>query len=202
VYDLTPAYGANSYTVRMPRPVARRTRLVLTLIAVALVTGASACGGDDDPGSPPETATSQPDTGTTTSLTPAEIEQRLKNTSVKPVLPQPTGSPPRRLVVEDIVKGKGPAAKRGDTVIVNYVGQNFSNGQVFDASWDRGQPFPVTIGRTQVIKGWTRGLVGIRQGGRRKLTIPPELGYGPSGYPPDIPPNETLVFVVDAVRVR
>ena len=188
----------------MPPRVARPIRLVLTLIAVVLATGLSACGGDDDSaeGSPPETATSQPDIGTTASLSPAEIEHRLKNTSVKPVLPQPTGSPPRRLVVEDIVKGKGHAAKRGDTVIVNYVGQNFSNGQVFDASWDRGQPFPVTIGRTQVIEGWTRGLVGIRQGGRRKLTIPPELGYGPNGYPPDIPPNETLVFVVDAVRVR
>jgi peptidylprolyl isomerase len=203
VYALTPIYGANADTVRMPPPVARLTRLVLTLLAVVLVTSAAACGGDDDSeGSPPSTPTSQPDTGTTASLTPAEIEHRLKNTSVKPVLPQPTGSPPRRLVVEDIVKGKGHPAKRGDTVIVNYVGQNFSNGQVFDASWDRGQPFPVTIGKTQVIEGWTRGLVGIRQGGRRMLTIPPELGYGPNGYPPDIPPNETLVFVVDAVRVR
>jgi peptidylprolyl isomerase len=104
--------------------------------------------------------------------------------------------------VEDIVKGKGPAAKRGSTVIVNYVGENFSNGKEFDASWDRGQPFPVTIGRTRVIKGWTRGLVGIRKGGRRMLTIPPELGYGPNGYPPAIPPNETLVFVVDALSVR
>ena len=95
-------------------------------------------------------------------------------------------------MVEDIVKGKGKAAKKGDTVIVNYVGENFSNGKEFDASWDRGQPFPVTIGQTQVIEGWTRGLVGIRKGGRRMLTIPPELGYGPNGYPPAIPPNETL----------
>ena len=118
------------------------------------------------------------------------------------MIPKPTGSPPRKLVVEDIVKGKGKAAKKGDTVIVNYVGENFSNGKEFDASWDRGQPFPVTIGRTQVIEGWTRGLVGIRKGGRRMLTIPPELGYGPNGYPPAIPPNETLIFVVDAVSVR
>jgi peptidylprolyl isomerase len=187
----------------MPPPVAPLARLVLILIAVVLATGLSACGGDDDSeGSPPETPTSQPDTGTATEPSPAQIEQRMKDTSRKPIMPQPTGSPPRRLVVEDIVKGKGHPAKRGDTVIVNYVGQNFSNGQVFDASWDHGQPFPVTIGKTQVIEGWTRGLVGIRQGGRRKLTIPPELGYGPNGYPPDIPPNETLVFVVDAVRVR
>ena len=87
-------------------------------------------------------------------------------------------------------------------MIVNYVGENFSNGKEFSASWDRGQPFHVTIGRTHVVKGWTRGLVGIRKGGRRMLTIPPELGYGPNGYPPAIPPNETLILVVDAVSVR
>jgi peptidylprolyl isomerase len=178
-------------------------RRLLTALALTVLLGFAACGGDDDSaGSPPETATSQPDTGTATAPTPAEAQAALKDTSRKPVLPKPTGSPPRRLVIEDVVKGKGPAAKKGDTVVVNYVGMNFSNGQEFDASWDRGQPFPVTIGRTQVIEGWTRGLVGIRKGGRRKLTIPPELGYGPNGYPPSIPPNETLVFVVDAVAVR
>ena len=180
-----------------------RLRPVLLLIAVVLAAGLMACGGDDDSaGAPPETATSQPDTGTATAPNPAEIQDALKDTSTKPVLPQPTGSPPRKLVIEDIVKGKGAPAKKGDTVIVNYVGENFSNGEEFDASWDRGQPFPVTIGRTQVIEGWTRGLVGIRKGGRRMLTIPPELGYGPNGYPPSIPPNETLIFVVDAVEVR
>ena len=184
--------------------MARLTRFVLLLIAVVLMAaGIAACGGDDDSaGSPPRTATSRPDTGTATEPTPAEAQAALKDTSKKPAIPKPTGSPPRKLVVEDIVKGKGPAAKRGGTVIVNYVGENFSNGTEFDASWDRGQPFPVTIGRTQVIEGWTRGLVGIRKGGRRMLTIPPELGYGPNGYPPAIPPNETLVFVVDAVSVR
>jgi peptidylprolyl isomerase len=183
--------------------MARHSRLVLTLIAVVCVGGVGACGGDDDSaGTPPETATSQPDTGTATEPTPAEAQEALKDTSRKPAIPAPTGSPPRKLVVEDIVKGKGKAAKKGDTVIVNYVGENFSNGKEFDASWDRGRPFPVTIGRTQVIEGWTRGLVGIRRGGRRMLTIPPELGYGPNGYPPSIPPNETLILVVDALSVR
>src|SRR3954468_23364228 len=187
----------------MPRRMSRPARLVLILIAVAVVTGLGACGGDDDAaGSPPETATSQPDTGTATEPTPAEAQKALRDTSTKPVIPKPIGSPPRKLVVDDIVKGKGKAAKKGDTVIVNYVGENFSNGKEFDASWDRGQPFPVPTGQTQGIGGWARGLVGIRKGGRRMLTIPPELGYGPNGYPPAIPPNETLVFVVDAVAVR
>jgi peptidylprolyl isomerase len=183
--------------------MARLPRLVVTLMAVVCVAGLTACGGDDDSeGSAPSTPTNQPDTGTATEPTPAEAQKALKDTSQKPVIPQPTGSPPRNLVVEDIVKGKGKAAKKGDTVIVNYVGENFSNGKEFGASWDRGQPFHVTIGRTHVVKGWTRGLVGIRKGGRRMLTIPPELGYGPNGYPPAIPPNETLILVVDAVSVR
>ena len=124
--------------------MARLLRLVLILIAVVCIAGLTACGGDDDSaGSPPKTATSQPDTGTATEPTPAEAQKALKDTSQKPAIPKPTGSPPRKLVVEDIVKGKGKAAKKGDTVIVNYVGENFSNGKEFDASWDRGQPFPV-----------------------------------------------------------
>jgi len=183
--------------------VARRIRLVLLLIAVVLAAGLGACGGDDDSaGTPPSTPTNQPDTGTATAPTPQQAAKALKDTSKKPVIPQPTGSPPRKLVVEDIVKGKGPPAKRGDTVIVNYVGENFSNGHEFDASWDRGQTFPVQIGVTKVIKGWTKGLVGIRKGGRRMLTIPPELGYGAQGYPPAIPPNETLIFVIDAESIH
>jgi peptidylprolyl isomerase len=193
----------NADTVRMPRPMARLLRPVLILTAVVAVLGVAACGGDDDSaGSPPATATSQPDTGTATSPTPAEQQRALRDTSKKPVMPKPTGTPPRKLVVEDIVEGKGPAAKRGSVVVVNYVGENFSNGQEFDASWDRGQTFTLKLGKSKVIEGWTRGLVGIRKGGRRMLTIPPELGYGAQGYPPAIPPNETLVFVIDAESVR
>jgi peptidylprolyl isomerase len=184
----------------MPQPMLRR---LLTLLSLIAALGLAGCGDDDEP---PESGdsgagTAQEDTGTETTSR-ADVEAALKDTSQKPVLPKPTGSPPRRLMVEDIVKGRGRAAKEGDTVVVHYVGMNFSNGLEFDASWDAGAPFPVQIGTTQVIEGWTRGLVGIREGGRRQLTIPPELGYGAAGYPPDIPPNETLIFVVDAVSVE
>jgi peptidylprolyl isomerase len=183
--------------------MARMLRLALAFLAVVCAAGLTACGGDDDSeGSPPETATSQPDTGTATEPSPAEAEKALKDTSKKPVIPQPSGTPPRKLVIEDIVKGKGPPAKRGSVVVVNYVGENFSNGEQFDASWDRGQTFTLKLGRSKVIEGWTRGLMGIRKGGRRMLTIPPELGYGAQGYPPAIPPNETLVFVIDAESVK
>ncbi len=168
----------------------------LILIAVVAVLGVAACG-DDDEGS--AGATQQQD-ATQTETAPSE--DALKDTSTKPEIPKPTGIPPRRLVKQDIVKGKGPAAKPGDTVTVNYVGMNFSNGVEFDSSWDSGQAFPVQLGAGMVIEGWDKGLVGIRKGGRRMLTIPPEMGYGAEGYPPDIPPNETLVFVVDAVSIE
>ena len=184
----------------MPQPMLRRLTMLLALLALL---GVAACGDDDGGGgSSADTATRELDTATEATTSPEEARVALEDTSTRPVIPKPTGTAPRRLVVEDIVKGRGPGAKQGSTVIVNYVGVNFSDGQEFDASWDSGQPFPVQLGSNSVIQGWEKGLIGIREGGRRKLTIPPELGYGAQGYPPDIPPNETLVFVIDAVSVN
>jgi peptidylprolyl isomerase len=175
-------------------------RPVLILIAVVAVLGATACGDDDGgSGGSGMDGGGQQAPATETETVPAE--EALKDTTTKPVIPKPTGSPPRKLVKEDIVKGKGPGAKPGDTVTVNYVGLNFSNGVEFDSSWDSGAPFPVQLGTGSVIEGWDKGLVGVKKGGRRKLTIPPEMGYGAEGYPPDIPPNETLVFVIDVVSI-
>jgi peptidylprolyl isomerase len=173
-------------------------RPLACLLAVVALTVVTACGDDDEP------AAQDSDTQTRTSEEPSPSAQReaLKDTTVKPLIPKPTGSPPRRLQKEDLVKGKGRPAKAGDTVTVNYVGVTFSTGDEFDASWDRGQPFDVPLGAGKVIPGWDRGLLGIRKGGRRILTIPPELAYGPDGYPPTIGPNETLVFVVDALEIR
>jgi len=176
-------------------------RRVLILLGMLALLGMAACGGDDENGDGGGAdTTAQEDTGTETT-SPQEAEELLKDTSIKPVVPKPTGTPPRRLVKADIVRGKGPAAKPGDTVVVHYVGMHFSHGEEFDASWDGGGPFALELGAGTVIAGWDQGLVGIRAGGRRELIIPPELGYGAQGYPPDIPPNETLVFVIDAVSV-
>jgi len=176
----------------MPPPM----RPVLILIAVVAVCGIPACG-DDDEGS----AASGPQQSAAETNT-VQIEDALTDTTTKPAIPKPTGTPPRRLVKQDLVKGKGPGAEPGNTVTVKYVGVNFSNGEEFDSSWDSGATFPVQLGAGMVIEGWDKGLVGIRKGGRRMLTIPPEMGYGAEGYPPDIPPNETLVFVVDAVSIK
>ncbi len=120
--------------------------------------------------------------------------------SAKPEVPQPTGTPPDELVTDDVVVGEGDAAKPGDHVTVHYVGVSFSSGKQFDSSWDRGTPFDFPLGAGSVIKGWDFGVTGMREGGRRTLVIPPSLGYGSRGVGP-IAPNETLVFVVDLVKV-
>jgi peptidylprolyl isomerase len=119
----------------------------------------------------------------------------------KPAIPKPTGTAPKRLVVKDIVKGKGKTAKAGDNVTVQYVGVAYDTGEQFDASWDAGQPFQFQLGAQSVIPGWDQGVAGMKVGGRRELIIPPNLAYGPQGSPPAIGPNATLVFVVDLVRI-
>jgi peptidylprolyl isomerase len=118
----------------------------------------------------------------------------------KPDVPPPTGTPPDELVTDDVVIGEGTPAAPGKKVTVHYVGVSHSSGKQFDSSWDRGAPFDFPLGAGQVIKGWDFGVTGMREGGRRTLVIPPELGYGGRGIGP-IKPNETLVFVVDLVKI-
>jgi peptidylprolyl isomerase len=183
----------------LPPPMTR----VLALIALLGTLTLAACGDDDDggdggDGSPSPAAQEE----TETEPTPSEQREALEDTTTKPAIPRPTGSPPRRLQIEDVVRGTGPGAKRGDTITAHYAGVTFSTGEEFDASWNRGEPFTFPLGGGQVIEGWDRGFVGMRQGGRRILTIPPEMAYGAQGFPPAIGPNETLVFVVDLLEIR
>ena len=120
----------------------------------------------------------------------------------KPEITIPGGTPPTSLVVEDLTVGTGPEAVPGQRVDVHYVGVSWSTGQQFDASWDRRATFDFKLGGGEVIAGWDQGVAGMRVGGRRRLTIPPDLGYGARGAGGVIQPNETLVFVVDLVSVR
>ena len=105
------------------------------------------------------------------------------------------------LKIEDVVVGSGAEAQKGKQVSVHYTGW-LTDGTKFDSSKDRGQPFGFALGRGQVIQGWDDGVAGMKVGGKRKLTIPPELGYGPAGAGGVIPPNATLVFEVELLGVK
>src|SRR5487761_1441514 len=119
----------------------------------------------------------------------------------KPEVTIPSGPAPTELTIEDEIAGSGDEATQGRTVEVHYVGISWSDGNQFDASWDRDETFSFPLGAGHVIPGWDKGVEGMREGGRRKMTIPPSLGYGASGAGGVIKPNETLVFVVDLISV-
>lgn len=120
----------------------------------------------------------------------------------KPSVDIPAGPPPAELQIEDLTLGEGKEAVAGTTCTMQYVGHSWSTQRQFDASWDRGQPFSFQLGAGMVIRGWDQGVAGMKVGGRRRLTIPPHLGYGARGADGAIAPNETLVFVVDLLDVR
>jgi peptidylprolyl isomerase len=122
--------------------------------------------------------------------------------ATKPNVDIPAGAPPTELVREDLVVGAGTEATPGKTVEVHYVGVAWSTKKQFDASWDRGETFDFPLGAGRVIRGWDEGVKGMRVGGRRRLTIPPTMGYGAKGAVGAIGPNETLVFIVDLLAVR
>ena len=122
--------------------------------------------------------------------------------SEKPHVYVPPGeAPPAELTIEELEEGTGAEAAAGQDVEVHYVGVAWSTRQQFDASWDRGDTFRFGLGAGQVIKGWDQGVAGMKVGGRRKITIPPDLGYGSAGAGGVIKGGETLVFVVDLLGV-
>ena len=122
--------------------------------------------------------------------------------TTKPEIDFPGDVAPADLVIDDLALGEGAEAKAGDTISAHYVGVAHSTGEEFDASWNRGAPLDFTLGAGQVIKGWDDGIVGMRVGGRRKLTIPAALAYGERGAGGVIKPGEALIFVVDLVDVH
>lgn len=194
----------------------RLTNLPKLAAIAATCAGLTACGGGtktaEIPSGSGDTGTTAAETTETTAAKPpafakptaavqALADKVGDDTKKKPKITKPEGDPPKKLTVVDIVEGAGAAAKEGDTLTVDYAGNSWSTGKQFDASWDSGQPFPVTLGQGQVIQGWEQGLVGLKKGGRRLLVIPPDLGYGEAGSGASIKPNETLIFVVDARRL-
>ena len=123
-------------------------------------------------------------------------------TTTKPEIDFPGDEAPTELVVEDLTVGDGAEATVGSTVSAHYVGVAHSTGEEVDASWNRGAPLDFRLGVGQVIRGWDEGIVGMKEGGRRRLHIPSDLAYGERGAGAVIKPGESLIFVVDLVSVR
>jgi peptidylprolyl isomerase len=174
-----------------------RKLTIAMLIALCAAFAVVGCGGDDEDSGTTTEATATESTESGESGDAASGEKTKPDTTVPKDAPQPKG----KLVFQDVEKGSGKTAKKGDEVTVHYVGVNFKDGEEFDASWDRGEPFTFSLGAGEVIAGWDQGVEGMKVGGRRELIIPPNLGYGAEGTE-SIPPNETLYFVVDLLEVK
>lgn len=163
----------------------------VVLAGAALAAGLAGCGSS----SKAQGVASAPSAGLTAPPPPPPVPVALRH---KPTVTVPNGPAPHHLVVKDLVKGTGAVATTSSTVTVQYVGVLYNTGKVFDASWTDGTGQPVQFSLAGgVIKGWTEGIPGMRVGGRRELIVPPSLAYGKKGSPPKIPPNSTLVFVID-----
>ena len=188
-----------------------KTRLPLALLLCAALPLLVACGssqsGADQAAEQAANELANPPTITdpatpaikAVKVTPGPGEGDIK---VKPVIPRQSGAAPKVLIVQDLIVGTGAEAKSGDSVTVQYVGVLFANGKEFDSSWKNGEPFTFDLGSGGVIAGWDQGVEGMKVGGRRRLIIPAELGYGATGSPPTIPANAALVFDVDLVSVK
>ncbi len=173
--------------VRMP---AVRRGLIISILSIFLALAFAACGGDDD--------SSSDSGGETTSAANSASPSEVGKTKPEVVV---SGGPVQTLEENDLVVGTGREAKAGDEVAVHYVGVGQETKKEFDASWG-GEPFVFGLGSGLVITGWEEGIAGMKVGGRRELVVPGAQGYGPEGSPPEIGPNETLIFVVDLLGVQ
>jgi FKBP-type peptidyl-prolyl cis-trans isomerase len=161
---------------------------LLALVAVAIYMGGKVKSKSSQPAtsSQPGLQFGQSQQGSASATTEENMNNNQDNQGLK---------------IEDIKIGDGEEAVNGKKAVVNYTGM-LTNGTVFDSSYQRNQPFAFTLGAGEVIKGWDQGVLGMRVGGKRRLTIPPELGYGEFGAGSLIPPNSTLVFEIELLRLE
>jgi peptidylprolyl isomerase len=182
----------------------RRVVILAALSAVA----AAGCGSSSKGSSATATSTTPAPAATTpttssapTSIAPADRSPAGK-INAEPAVKVPTGPPPSQLETADLIVGNGQTASSGSSVAIQYVGASYSSGKVFDASWNRHQTLPFTLGQGEVIPGMDQGVAGMKVGGRREIIIPSSLAYGanpPAGS--GIAANETLIFIVDLVSI-
>lgn len=169
-----------------------RRSFAVVVAGLALAAAIAACGGSSTKAKGVVLAPSQ---GLTAPPAPPPLPAALSH---QPAVTVPKSPPPNHLVIKDLIKGTGPVATPTSTVSVQYVGVLYKTGKQFDASWSNGTGTPVQFSLSGgVIKGWTQGIPGMRVGGRRELIIPPALAYGSKGSGSKIPPNSTLIFVID-----
>jgi FKBP-type peptidyl-prolyl cis-trans isomerase len=190
-----------------------KIRPVLLLVLSALALVAAGCGDETEPSTADryaqkaeDEAEKRPAAAEAKPIEAEKVEPTAGEADLnrKPKIPKATGAAPKELVAQDLIVGKGAAAKTGDPVSVQYVGVTYDDNKEFDASWSGSKPgkaFEFTLGQGGVIAGWDQGVVGMKEGGRRKLVIPPDLAYGQQGSPPNIGPNETLVFEIDLKKI-
>jgi peptidylprolyl isomerase len=177
------------------------TLLILALCAALLVSVAG-CGGSSDSSTGSTESSSSSEAGGSSKESGGSSETSASGKKTKPTVTVPTEISPKNFATRELEEGSGAEAKKGDEVTVQYVGVGYDSEKEFDSSWSRNEPFTFTLGAGEVIKGWDQGVEGMKVGGRRELLIPGELAYGPEGSPPDIGPNETLIFVIDLLAVK
>lgn len=192
----------------------QRLFLIITACLALLVAG---CGGDSN-SNPSEEARErasalaekfeQEEKAEARKAAKAEVEAEAEQEAAEeeaaelPKPDVPAGPPPKTLVTEDVKEGSGPPARAGDEVSVHYVGVLYKDGELFDANWGDDEPFSFNLGGGEVIKGWDQGVQGMKVGGQRELFIPPALGYGSAGSYPSIPPNASLAFLVELLKIQ
>jgi peptidylprolyl isomerase len=193
----------------MPQFAKTRSIPVVALLLIALA--AAGCGDSTSESAADKSAAKaeseaknqkpipEPKPITAQTATPTAGEGDINS---KPKVPKGSGAAPTALKAETLIAGNGAEIKTGQQATVNYVGVLFKNGEEFDTSWGKGkQPFQFALGSGQVIPGWDQGVVGMKVGERRRLTIPAELAYGSQGSPPKIGPNEALIFDIDLKKI-
>ncbi|HVD86481.1 MAG TPA: FKBP-type peptidyl-prolyl cis-trans isomerase [Solirubrobacterales bacterium] len=182
----------------------------LLIIGMCLALAVAGCGGGSSSSDSTSAATTEKSSSPEEPSSPKASNEKASSPKPshqapapkKPKVTVPKGAPPKKLSIKDLEKGSGQEAKAGEEVTVQYVGVGYKSKEQFDASWDRGEPFTFTLGSNSVIPGWEQGVKGMKVGGRRELTIPPNLAYGSAGAAPSIGPNETLIFVIDLVAAQ
>jgi peptidylprolyl isomerase len=176
---------------------------VLAVSVLGLAGCSSSSSSPSTTAAPSTPTTGSPAASSTPPTIPAQDRSPAGTSGKEPTVTVPSGTPPTHLESSDLIVGTGPAAKAGDTVTVQYVLATYSSKRVIQASWTS-QPFSFTLDATpaQVIPGWDEGVVGMKVGGRRELIIPPSLGYGSASPGAGIAANDTLVFVVDLLKIN